>query len=280
MNPPDLYAFVLRLEAPHSRERPTILGHHTQALFYELVRQIDPELSSALHRDVQNKPFTVALHRLVVQELGGGHRVPIVEVRITLMQARLFSTLTRALLANQHRSAFMLANTPLTLLEVCGTPERHPWAGFHSFAGIVEESKHQTVPARIGLQFVSPTAIGQGVRANGKPRHALLPTPELIFGSLARRWNELCPPELQIGAEMLSAALTDTVVSKANIQTRLFQHQVGSATQKGFEGECHYELPSDPELARILVQLADAAFYLGIGIKTARGMGQARRIMH
>jgi CRISPR-associated endoribonuclease Cas6 len=275
MNSPDLYAFVLRLQPQH-KQAQQILGHHTQALFYELVSQIDPELSNVLHSNIQHKPFTVALLQQRMQEVGGQQNIPHIELRITLCQNQLFSTFTRALLKQQANS-LRLAQTQLSLLEVLGTSQSHPFAGFSSFAQIAQQAQQQTAKS-LGLRFLSPTAFSQGTRSNGKPRYALFPMPDLVFGSLSRRWNELCPPELSIQPEQLVAAIDETVVSMAEIKTRQFQHQQGKPMQKGFVGECFYELPKQPELAHVITQLIDAAFYLGLGIKTARSMGQVQRI--
>ncbi|MGB9634607.1 MAG: CRISPR system precrRNA processing endoribonuclease RAMP protein Cas6, partial [Chloroflexaceae bacterium] len=53
---------------------------------------------------------------------------------------------------------------------------------------------------------------------------------------------------------------------------------LGKGPQKGFVGTVAYELPVNPEQARVLALLADAALFLGVGIKTARGMGLCRRL--
>ncbi len=99
--------------------------------------------------------------------------------------------------------------------------------------------------------------------------------PEIVFPSIARRWNELAPPELRLDRDLVDAACSDTLVSRYVLETA--QINLGKGPQKGFVGICTYEPPADAEQARILSLLADAVFYLGVGIKTARGMGLCRR---
>jgi CRISPR-associated endoribonuclease Cas6 len=103
----------------------------------------------------------------------------------------------------------------------------------------------------------------------------LLPAPEAVFPSIARRWNELAPANLAFDLDAIKAAADDTLVSRYALET--VQISLGKGPQKGFVGLCSYELPADSEQRRALTLLANAVFYLGVGMKTARGMGLCRR---
>jgi CRISPR-associated endoribonuclease Cas6 len=266
---PDLYALVLRLRPEQGGPLPAASGHQAQALFLELVRQVDPDLSNALHADAPSKPFSVAV-------LPGG-RMPrdeaTLELRVAFTRAELFPPVTRTLLQQTARPALRLGTVPMVLTDVLGMPGSHPWAGFSSFAALWEQIRPAPM---VTLEFATPTAFGQGTRPDGRPRLGLLPTPEAVFGSLARRWNELAPPGLHIDEPILQAAIGETLVSRYTLRST--QISLGKGPQKGFIGICSYELPTDPEAARVLVLLAEAGFYLGVGMKTARGMGLCRRI--
>src|SRR5207244_336393 len=85
-------------------------------------------------------------------------------------------------------------------------------------------------------------------RSNGNPRLGLLPTAEIIFGSIARRWNELAPTDLRLDLDEVEAAARDTLVSRYALET--VQINLGKGPQKGFLGLCSYELPPDPAQAR------------------------------
>ena len=58
---PDLYAFVLRLTPERSGLPVDPRGHGAQALFLNLVRQVDPAVAEQLHADAPSKPYTVAI---------------------------------------------------------------------------------------------------------------------------------------------------------------------------------------------------------------------------
>jgi CRISPR-associated endoribonuclease Cas6 len=266
---PDLYALVLRLRPARGHGPPNPLGHGVHAMFLDLVRQIDPALAARLHADAPSKPFTVALLP------GGPHaqRDAALELRVTFTTAELFPPVTQALLRQSLAATLRIGSVALELSDVFGTPEHHPWAGYDSFATLHERAEPA---AALTLAFVTPAAFGQGTRADGRARLGLLPTPEAVFKSLARRWNELAPAALKVELAAVETVTNDTLVSRYQLESQ--QISLGKGPQKGFVGVCSYELPPDAAGARTLALLADAAFYLGVGMKTARGMGLCRRI--
>lgn len=266
---PDLYSLVLQLAPSAGNALPAAPGHQVQALFFELVRQSDPELANELHASLPGKPFTVAT---LPRARGGGRGL--LEVRISLLATSLWQPVVQALLQQISRPALRLGSTALVLRDVPGTPGSHPWAGFTSYAELVAVVE----PAeRLTLEFVTPTAISKGNDARGRKKLELLPLPSAVFGALMRRWNALAPPEARLSAESVEAAHQATLVSEYNVHTRT--EQMKSGPQKGFVGQCSYELPPDSEQQRALTLLADAAFYLGVGAKTTRGMGLCRRVV-
>lgn len=267
---PDLYALVLRLRPVPGQPAPRPQGQGAQALFLDLVRQADPALSEELHADKQTKPFTVAL--LPQQPQGRRASEGAIELRTTFMRADLFSPVSHALLG-QRVTPLRLGTTALELADVFGTPTYHPWAGFDTFRDLAGRA----VPtAAVTMHFATPTAFGQGTRPDGKARLGLLPTPDIVFRSLMKRWNELAPADLHVDETVVDAASRETLVSQYHLESTTLN--LGKGPQKGFVGRCTYELPPDRDHARILATLADAAFYLGLGIKTARGMGLCRRV--
>ena len=268
---PDLYALVMRLRTEHGGPPPAAAGNQVQALFLELVRQVDPELSNALHADTHSKPFTVA----ALPSTSPGRRAydRTLDLRVALLRADLFAPFTHALLQQTSYPALRLGQTALALNDVCGTPGGHTWAGYRSYAELVAVSA--PCPG-VTLEFATPTVFSQATLGDGRKRLGLLPVPETVFGSIARRWNELAPASLRIDEQLVQAACADTLISRYVLETQ--QINLGKGPQKGFVGHCSYEFPADREQQRLLTLLADAAFYLGVGAKTARGMGLCRRL--
>ncbi len=152
-----------------------------------------------------------------------------------------------------------------------GTPGSDPWAGYGSFAGLAAAAR----PAkRLTIEFATPTAFSLGEDEDGRKRVGVLPDPHAVFGSLLRRWNALAPEPLDEAAT--ERATRRAVVARYDLRTTTFT--LDRAPQIGFVGRCTYELRGDAEDRRALALLADAAFYLGTGMKTARGMGLCRRV--
>jgi CRISPR-associated endoribonuclease Cas6 len=274
---PDLYALVLRLQPAQHSMPAEARGHGAQALFLDLVRQADPELAAQLHAAATSRPYSVAVLPAPVEPARGlgarGQPAPPIELRVAFTRAELFPAVTRALLDRLPGDPLRLGRAQLTLTEVLGAPGSHPWAGFSAFAALAEQAQ----PAHaLTLEFATPAAFGQGERADGRQRLGLLPTPEAVFGSIGRRWNEQAPPQLALDFDALGTAAADTLVSRYELVTA--QLNLGKGPQKGFVGRCTYELPTAPAQATLLSLLANAVFYLGVGMKTARGMGLCRRI--
>jgi CRISPR-associated endoribonuclease Cas6 len=267
---PDLYALVIRLRPERGGPPVDPRGHGAQALFLDLLHQIDPVLAEQLHAQVVSKPYTVAVLPAPMRARRGDD---LVELRVAFTRAELFPPLTHALLQQLPGATLRLGRATLALADVLGTPGSHPWAGYGSFAELWAAVRPA---ASVTLEFATPTAIGQGTRADGRARLGLLPAPEAVFPSIARRWNELAPPDLRLDHDAVKAAVDDTLVSRYELATA--QINLGKGPQKGFVGVCNYELPADAEQRRLLTLLSDAVFYLGIGMKTARGMGLCRRL--
>jgi CRISPR-associated endoribonuclease Cas6 len=272
---PDLYALVLRLRSQDGGMLPEVRGHGLHGLFMDLVRQVDPERSEALHADALSKHFTVAA--LPVERNRGRQqrRTRQLEMRVTLLEQTLFQPVTYALLEQSVRPAMRLGQAPLVLDDVFGTQGSHPWAGFGQFVDVAAG----VVPVEeIELEFASPTFMRQGtIPGSNKQRLNLLPLPEAVFGSLARRWNDLAPPAVQLPSrEVIREMCAEVLVTQYQLETVV--HWLRSNVQVGFVGWCRYALPADAEVQRVLGLLADAAFYLGVGAKTTQGMGLCRRV--
>jgi CRISPR-associated endoribonuclease Cas6 len=265
---PDLYAFVVQLR-PVGGPAPRPQGHGAQALFLDLLGQVAPAVAEALHADAQSKPYTVGV-------LPGRQR-DLIELRVSLLHSGLFQPFVHAMLRQMPGGELRLGQARLALGDVIGTPapQGHPWAGYGSFADL----HARAAPAHtVALEFASATAIGQASRPDGRQRLGILPTPEIIFPSLARRWNDLAPPDLALDMEQVRAASLDAMVTRHRIEST--DINLGKGPQKGFVGAVAYELPADPAQSRLLALLADAALFLGVGMKTARGMGMCRRMRH
>ena len=132
---------------------------------------------------------------------------------------------------------------------------------------VVEASSYEILaespPQRsIELEFLSPTSFKQ--LQSCQP----FPLPELVFGSLLRRWNIFAPTALQFPAVEWTG-----VTAAYELKTRALKMKGGA--EIGTTGWARYQF-ADAEQAKIAAVLARFAAFSGVGRKVGMGMGQVR----
>jgi len=194
----------------------------------------------------------------------------------SLPPSPIFERFMARFLRSDGRPVIRLGRAELLIKEILTTPGSHPWAGYTSWAQLAAETRPEL---EITLDFTSPTAFGFGQHEWGK-KVMVLPLPETVFGSLVRSWNHLAPPPLQLDRDALMSYVEEHVVVKRlhGLETQMLRFR--RSLQVGFVGQVTYGLMAEDEAAhRQLNALADFAFYAGVGMKTAMGMGQTRRVV-
>jgi len=274
-----LYSLVLTLTPTRETSVRATMGHQVHAAFLRAVRRSDPALAQALHApEVPVRPFTVSpLQGINNARNGYVHLSPEHDywLRFTILYPPIFEGFMARFLQGQDRPLIQLGKSMLLIKEILTTPASHPWAGYTSWSELAQESRDDK---EITLDFVSPTAFSFGKKKWGK-HIVVIPEPRLDFGSLARLWNDLAPPPLQVEREALKHYTQDHVVVKRIWRLETQMQLFSRAPQVGFVGRITYGLMADNEAARHqLNALADFAFYSGVGFKRAMGMGQCRRV--
>jgi CRISPR-associated endoribonuclease Cas6 len=279
---PDLYALIIRLTAAQSGQLRATQGHLAHAAFLNILRQVDADLTQALHDYHGRKPFTLSA-------LGGfGHgrygqlRVNAGQegwLRVTLLDPGLFQTFIRYFLQGGARPSIRLEKQTFHVTEILSTPGSHPLAGYAGLDQLYHRWQQSDPSDRahhtIDLQFRSPTAFSI---KNMPHRHMhLLPDPSLVFGQLATYWDALTGS--QTTEAIRAYCLDHVVVARHKIETHMFQFNKGP--QVGFAGAVTYKLLETGAGGSVqhLNRLADLAFYTGLGTKTTMGMGQVMRSM-
>lgn len=268
----DLSAIVLQLRVCADGTIPAYFGHQAQALILELIRQTDPALAHVLHQDSTVKPYTVA-PLMPLRSIHEGrialHTGATLLLRIALLHHELLTPCLHTLQQPHENIPIRLGSLQLSLINIHSTPAEDPWANTSSFTTLAEES----YPARrLIFHFITPTAFSLANDSHGQKRVGVLPDPHSVFGSLLRRWNALAPTPLD--ETSAARALAQTLIAEYDLRTTAFP--MGKAIQIGFLGRCVYELRGDDTDRRLLTLLGLAAFYLGVGMKTTRGMGLCR----
>lgn len=307
--PARLYAFLLKVRPLEQGTVMPFSGELIHAAWLRWLESTAPEVAHWLHEGNKRRLFTCSslqfplpAPRMREVERENVH-LPVspektYTIRVTLLLGELFPLFYEALTNVQQqnkaeRPPFMRIGKHLFLLEevVAGDDDPSDWTGFTSFAQLVEQAKSQ----RLGktepliLEFDSLTTFSRGSQ-NGKAyggHHARLPLPEYVFPNLARRWQDLAPPELAplVQMERIEEYCQDEGIIVADYHLKTHQLKFSNHPQSGFLGTCKYLLrgpdePATPEspltIRQQLLLLAHLAFYTGVGYKTAMGMGRTR----
>jgi CRISPR-associated endoribonuclease Cas6 len=265
-----LYSVVLELSAANTATIPATMGHLAHGLFLDLVRQVDPALSTRLHDEPGYRPFTVSplsgaqmQNDTLLLEPGRPCRL-----RITLLDGgSLWQNLSRCFLEVQPMTLRLnAAEFQLNRMLSTPTADATGWAGFTDWQTLATTCSHSAIT----MYFASPTAFSMGDR-----HFALFPEPMLVWDSLMRVWNSYAPPILKIDKTALREFISQhVVVSDYTLRTTTLHFP--KHKQKGFVGTCSYLMRQEGAESAQLAALAEFSRYAGVGSKTTMGMGQVR----
>jgi CRISPR-associated endoribonuclease Cas6 len=274
------HSLVLNL-LPQSPIPPQFLtGRHLHALFLNLVSSVDRHLGDYLHESKADKAFTLSPLQVVRSQNSGvrtqnhslqwEHTKPIATGtpcwwRISLLDDTLFSKLTQLWLNLNPNHPWHLGPGDLHITSILGTPQStQPWANAISYAQFYEQASESD--RQIEFSFSTPTAFRQS------QHDCALPTRDLVFNSLIKRWNQYS------GIELPKTLIEPIFPSFFNIHTEM----VADSRSKfiGCVGAMNFRLLGDVDSLTIkqINALADFALYSGVGRKTTMGMGMVRRL--
>jgi CRISPR-associated endoribonuclease Cas6 len=253
-----------------------LTGRHLHALFLTLVSSVDQKLGDYLHESKADKPFTLSPFQISRQPQGRRditlqweHTKAIPAGtpcwwRISLLDDTLFGKLTQLWLNLNPSHPWHLGPADLQITSILGTPQStQPWANAISYAQLYEQSSDSN--CQIEFSFCTPTAFRQS------NYDCALPTRELVFNSLIKRWNQYS------GIELPKTLIESIFPSFFDIHTEI----VTDSRSKfiGCVGAMNFRILGDvdPLVIKQINALADFALYSGVGRKTPMGMGMIRR---
>lgn len=301
--PMHLYALLLRLRPVQQGTLMPFSGELVHGAFLRWLGRAAPRVAAWLHEGQKRRFFTCSSLQFerVGQPLLKAERENIhlpldpqktYTVRLTLLLDGLFPLFDEALAtfnATTNAPLIQLGKQRFLLEEVVRSnddPTR--WTGFASLTTLIEQAKQTKAYAHLTLEFASLTAFSRGNSKSGYGTHSLmLPLPQFVFQNLARRWQDIAPPELSgiVQQERLEQYLAEDGVIIVDYDLKPHHVHFTTHQQRGFLGTCTYQLRSHREpmieqapltLPQQISLLAHLAFYSGIGYKTAMGLGQAR----
>lgn len=268
-----LTSILLTLLSEDAAVLPAHLGRANYAETLKRLGQVEPKLAASIHEHEGAKPLTcstlwgIATHR---ETITVGPGTPYA-VRLTGLTTPVSQTLMTALVSKPP-STWTLHGHTFTVIAAACDAQQDSWTGYTTYEELASgQLLQREQPTRqVALEFASPTAFkSAGLTVP-------VPMPALVFGSLVERWNAFSPvtlsPEMRrFGEEMVA-------LSRYRLESRVVE-QKNSALRIGGVGQATYvAVGGDRYWLAVMQMLADFALYSGVGVQTATGMGQVRRI--
>jgi len=254
-----------------SQREIKVLGggeEHLYVLIFDVLYKNDKNLAKKIQESQDEMPFTISPF-LKGAKFSRSYSLLFPDrttsFRITYLKEKIFESLIKGLLFFLNKKEALKFSEGEILIE------RVDWqqgkkASFTSFEEIFSRAQDGR---KVILEFCSPTTF-----ENEEER--LFPLPELVFSSLLKKWNAFS--DVKIPSQVQEEFNRIRV-----IQHRLKTEAVHFSENRiiGFMGKASYELPEsiDKKTRQAVNALADFAFYSGLGDKTHKGMGQARRLI-
>ncbi|MGH2507342.1 MAG: CRISPR system precrRNA processing endoribonuclease RAMP protein Cas6 [Ktedonobacteraceae bacterium] len=307
--PDRLYALLIKLRPLAHGTLMPFSGELIHAAWLDWLRTAAPEIGALLHDGNRRRLFTCSnlqfpfLPAKIREAERGNIHLPldpakVYTIRLTLLLGELFPLFYSSLLhfsnkenGTQNQPFMRLGKQAFLLEEVVSSSEdASGWTGYTSFGTLVEKARalRLRVNETLELEFATLTTFHRGNASSPHGKYyALLPFPHYVFSWLAKRWQELAPPEL---AEIVQYERIERYIAEDGMiieDHALHTHRVqfNRHPQRGFLGTCTYNLrgpdESDVPLGQLtirqqIVLLSWLAFYTGVGYKTTMGMGQLR----
>jgi CRISPR-associated endoribonuclease Cas6 len=258
--PETLYSLVVELAAADRGNIPPTLSRALHGLVMNWLNLGNPQIADSIHAS-QESPLSLS-GLLGNRRPRGTQAGDNFYFRICLLDGSLMEPLLVGI-EKWGTQPLILGQFAFALRSIYTLPGTHRLAGSADYRLLANTPQTTT---DIELNFLSPTSFKQsrGIQP--------FPLPELVFGSLLRRWNAFAPEELNF-----SAVEWEGLVSAYELKTHALKMEGGS--EIGTQGWVRYRFPN-AEQAKLATVLAHFAFFSGVGRKTSMGMGQTQLATH
>lgn len=270
-----LVSIVITVETEAETVLPRNVGRAHYAAALQRLRGAAPSLAAAIHDRDGPKPLTCSDILNSRGNRDGTRLEPGMPyyLRVTGLTESVSQALLEALV-ERPPAAIDLLHHRLRVTGATADAADHGWAGSTSYDALAARQMlpDGAIGKQVTLQFGSPTAFRQA------GRQMPLPLPDLVFGSLVERWNRFSPlavsPEMRrFGAEMLA-------LTRYRLQSRPVTQKNGALRIGGVGTATYRALGGDRYWLATMQMLAEFARYSGVGVQTATGMGQTRRLQN
>ena len=264
-------AIVYRLRAEDSARMPAVHGKLLHGVLFRKLQQFSSDLSAYVHGEMNIKPFTSAQLQWVgkpPKKQDGNYYLQGGEAcfwRVTALQ----EILLQSLLEWETGSVIRIGTAHFLLEKVMANPDEHTESGIMDENELIAACLRVQVIHNITFQFISPVSFRYF------QQDMPLPKPELIFGSIADKWNQAEMPICLDKEEIRELAMQCDLIRWEGKSCKTFfspQHGVN-----GFTGAFTFDVSKiDLQYRQLLLLLAQYSVFSGVGRLTGQGMGQSR----
>ncbi len=247
---------------------PPWTGGLAQAWFLEWVRSVQPELAAQLHDSIDRKPYTISALTESSDVYPNGYTL-----RLTTF-SRAATAAISVLLTEHPPRQIRLGKLNFDMIQL--------HIEHSDYDALVRQATES--PVWLNLHFHSPTTF----RSNRL--EVPLPLPSLVFGSLIHAWDTFSalPLPLHLGDFIRN----QVVLSRHQVATQRVAYSK-HRSHVGFTGRVQFAIRALPagvptvlsqaeqtSAVRLLGALSRYAYFAGVGIRTAAGMGQTLPLDH
>lgn len=250
---------ILRMRALDGGRPARALHGLFHPALLERLRAVDSGLSARVHDGAAPGAFSLSPIMNLPKTMDEGASC---WVRVGLLNPEMEDAFVSTLEAGHWREPVTLGDHRFQVTHVALGPEDgEPWSGRADLEELINNT-----PSVDGaeVKIASPLAFKRG------DLHHPLPEPELFFGNLLRRWNEALPVPLPRQLDWNAVG-----VSRLELRSERFSLRRGG-TVVGCKGRIGFVFRGDPAQKYLFHLLLRFAFFAGVGVKTAQGMGMCR----
>ena len=260
-------AVVFRLRALAAGRLPASHGRLLHAALLNLVRDVDPAVSQAMH-DASAKNFSLA--SLEFSKPVKSNTIAVREGDMAYWRVcALGEKVLKALMAIPMGQKVKIAAFDFVIEEVLTMQEEREDAGVVSMGYLEEACRNLPVMLSVTLEFLSPTVFKVG--NSDYP----FPLPALIFGSIAERWNEFST-DGTFDVDMVKAMAEKLVPINWSAETRRYNITPQRGIT-GFVGRITFDLCEiKEELRWMFILLSEFSVFTGVGRLTGQGLGHVK----
>jgi len=261
-----LALFEIELEVLNDGGIPQTHGHMVHGLFFNILKQTNPELCKVLHSMNCTLPFTLstmykcgAHPGIMTSAVEKGKRVCF---RTGLFNDELISAVSLAM--NKA-----MITRPISIADISMSIKAIKLLDTEDIADLEQRAAKSADRLRtFRIDFQTLTCF----RSEG--RSLLFPEPRLVISSLYRSWE--AAGGYNVSSETLRKIVENVFPARYDMHTGMLD--MGKYLLSGFTGYCIYE--ADKCLGHkeksVLLSLLGMVRYAGLGYKTTMGMGQAK----